>query len=107
MMAEALKSSPNSFDFVHLSNILDWLSPEEARATLSELEKLSGTRYVSPYYLAPAHAALGEIERAFSRLDEAFAERSNGMTYLTTDPNLDDLRPDPRFAELVRRTGLS
>ena len=23
-----------SYDFVHLSNILDWLSPEEARATL-------------------------------------------------------------------------
>ena len=81
--------------------------PDEARVTLAELERLSGTRYVSPYYLAPAHAALGEIDLAFSRLDEAFAERSNGMTYLTTDPNLDDLRADPRFGELVRRVGLS
>jgi hypothetical protein len=70
---------------------------------IAELEKLSETRYVSPYFLAPAHAALGDLELAFSRLEEAFAERSNGMTFLITDPNLDDLRPDPRFAALVRR----
>ncbi len=81
--------------------------PDEARATLAELRRLSEKRYVSPYFLAPAHAALGDIGLAFYCLEEAFAERSNGMTYLTTDPNLDDLRPDPRFAELVRRVGLS
>lgn len=33
-MDDALRRSPESYDFVHLSNILDWLSPEEARATL-------------------------------------------------------------------------
>ncbi len=33
-MTEALRRAPGSCDFVHLSNILDWLSPEEARATL-------------------------------------------------------------------------
>lgn len=33
-MAEALESAVASFDFVHLSNILDWLSPEKARRTL-------------------------------------------------------------------------
>lgn len=35
-MRETLEgSAPGSFDFVHLSNILDWLSPSEAAATLS------------------------------------------------------------------------
>jgi S-adenosylmethionine-diacylglycerol 3-amino-3-carboxypropyl transferase len=33
-MAESLEAAPASFDFVHLSNILDWLSREKARATL-------------------------------------------------------------------------
>lgn len=34
LMTDALRRSPGSYDFVHLSNILDWLSAEEARATL-------------------------------------------------------------------------
>ena len=33
-MAEELAAMPASFDFIHLSNILDWLSPEQARDTL-------------------------------------------------------------------------
>lgn len=33
-MTEALAAAPAAFDFVHLSNILDWLVPEKARATL-------------------------------------------------------------------------
>jgi S-adenosylmethionine-diacylglycerol 3-amino-3-carboxypropyl transferase len=33
-MAEALQGRREAFEFVHLSNILDWLSPEDARSTL-------------------------------------------------------------------------
>lgn len=33
-MADALRERPGEFDVVHLSNILDWLSPGEATATL-------------------------------------------------------------------------
>jgi S-adenosylmethionine-diacylglycerol 3-amino-3-carboxypropyl transferase len=33
-MTEVLAKTPGSYDFVHLSNILDWLSPEEGRTTL-------------------------------------------------------------------------
>jgi S-adenosylmethionine-diacylglycerol 3-amino-3-carboxypropyl transferase len=34
-MADALREHREAFDVVHLSNILDWLSPEEATATLT------------------------------------------------------------------------
>ncbi len=34
VITEALRRAPAACDFVHLSNILDWLSPEEARDTL-------------------------------------------------------------------------
>jgi S-adenosylmethionine-diacylglycerol 3-amino-3-carboxypropyl transferase len=34
MMAEALRDRSGEYDFVHLSNILDWLSSDEARSTL-------------------------------------------------------------------------
>jgi S-adenosylmethionine-diacylglycerol 3-amino-3-carboxypropyl transferase len=33
-MIDALREKPGEFDLVHLSNILDWLSPAEATATL-------------------------------------------------------------------------
>jgi S-adenosylmethionine-diacylglycerol 3-amino-3-carboxypropyl transferase len=33
-MADALRGRREEFDFIHLSNILDWLPPEEARSTL-------------------------------------------------------------------------
>lgn len=33
-MADALRGCREKFDVIHLSNILDWLSPEEARSTL-------------------------------------------------------------------------
>lgn len=58
------------------------------------------------YLMAHAHAALGETERAFACLERAFAERHLQLVSIKTDPALDDLRADPRFADLVRRMGL-
>jgi len=40
-MLEALDSTPEqSVDFLHLSNILDWLSPEEAGETLAAAHRV-------------------------------------------------------------------
>ena len=35
-MTEALDSVSSQYDFIHLSNILDWLSPEQAQGTLEK-----------------------------------------------------------------------
>jgi eukaryotic-like serine/threonine-protein kinase len=78
----------------------------EARRTLEELEEFSKSRYVSPYFTAAVHLALGDRDRALDGLEQACAERSLGMTFLKVDPNLDDLRAEPRFMDLVRRVGL-
>jgi len=77
----------------------------EARRTLGELEGISKSRYVSPYSMAALRLALEDCDSAFESLENAFSERSLGMTYLKLDPNLDDLRGDSRFADLVRRVG--
>ncbi len=77
-----------------------------ARGMLSELERLRSTQYVSALDLAMTHAALGEHEEAFRWLDEAASERAFHLVYLKVWPELDALRPDPRFAEMVRRIGL-
>jgi TolB-like protein/Flp pilus assembly protein TadD len=79
---------------------------EEARKTLAELEEISKTRYVSPYFRAAAYLPMGEKDRTFALLEEAFRERSHGLTFLKVDPKLAAVRSDPRFEDLVRRVGL-
>jgi serine/threonine protein kinase/tetratricopeptide (TPR) repeat protein len=78
----------------------------EAEATLARLEEMAGGRYVSPYYVAAIHAALGETDAAFARHEKALEERSHGLTFLLVDPGVDPLRSDPRFDDLLRRVGL-
>ena len=50
--------------------------------------------------------ALGDKDRAFQWLDRCYEERSPWLGWLKTDPALDPLRSDPRFADLLRRIGL-
>jgi tetratricopeptide (TPR) repeat protein len=78
----------------------------EAEKVLVRLEQMSEQSYVSLYPVAAIHAALGDPDSAFERLEEAFVERSHFLTFLKVDPHLDPLREDPRFGELVRRAGL-
>jgi tetratricopeptide (TPR) repeat protein len=76
------------------------------QATLANLEQKASERYVSPFYIAAAHAKLGEKDEAFAWLEKAFAERSAWLVNLNVDPDLDTLRSDPRLAALVKRIGL-
>jgi len=56
--------------------------------------------------LAIAYAHLGENDRAFELLEQSYRIREFGMLTLKNNPDLDLLRPDPRFRDLVRRVGL-
>jgi DNA-binding winged helix-turn-helix (wHTH) protein/TolB-like protein/Flp pilus assembly protein TadD len=77
-----------------------------AEGTLDELEKLRAESYASALDLADIHVALGDRERAFRWLDQAAAERAFHLIYLKVWPELDPLRPDPRFKALILRIGL-
>ncbi len=50
--------------------------------------------------------ALGEHDRAFEWLNRAIDEDSWFVFHLKVHPALDPLRSDPRFAALLKRTGL-
>jgi len=78
---------------------------EQARAILKQLE--GGKEYVSPEALADLYVALGEREQAFASLERAYAAHDAQLQFLRVDPNLDTLRADPRFTELMRRVGLT
>ena len=78
---------------------------ENALRLLDELRTLSHQRYVSPFFIALLHIGLGENDRAFEWLEEAFRKRSYWLIGMKTDPRLDRLRSDPRFTDLMRRVG--
>jgi DNA-binding winged helix-turn-helix (wHTH) protein/Flp pilus assembly protein TadD len=79
----------------------------EAAALLRELETLSQHRYVSPYWPAVVHTALGDRQRALELLGRAYAERDVWLTWLGVDPRFDALREEPRFRELLEKVGLA
>src|SRR5215469_16289444 len=78
----------------------------EALKTVKQLVRLSKRRYVSPYNIAVVYAGLDEKELAFDGLQKAVADRSIYPTDLRTKEELDSLRSDPRYSELLRRMGL-
>jgi tetratricopeptide (TPR) repeat protein len=78
----------------------------EAQQVLDDLQQLSRTRYVSPMLGALIAVGLGEHERAFAWLEQAYADRAQMLSELKAEPVFDPLRGDPRFADLMRRVGL-
>jgi hypothetical protein len=79
----------------------------EAQKVLDHLKELSAHGWVAPYNVAVIYAGLGDKNQAFAVLEQAYKDRSYYMaTYLATDERLDNLRSDPRFADLRKRVGL-
>lgn len=62
--------------------------------------------YGSAYEIGRLYADLGDKEKAFEWLDTAYREHDFLLRELNTAFEVDNLRSDPRFAELVRKVGL-
>ena len=76
-----------------------------ARALLDAILRDARGRYVSPSTVADVYERLGLVDAAFEWLERAYAEHSNHMAYLAVEWH-PGLRPDPRYAALMRRVGL-
>jgi len=78
-------------------------------ARLQVTDDLAGTgpmSTVAPYLRAVARAQLGDIDTALEHVEEMIVRRLGQVLFLATDPALDPLRTDPRFAQIVARVGL-
>jgi serine/threonine-protein kinase len=80
--------------------------PGTALQLVDELGRQRGPEAAAPGSLAVVYAALGQRDRAFAWLDKAYAERDAWLLFLKVEPKFDNLRSDPRFDMLLRRTGL-
>ncbi len=69
-------------------------------------QRQRNTGYSSAYEIALFYADLGDKNQAFRWLNTAYQERDTFVPGLKTDFQLDPLRSDPRFSEIVRKVGL-
>jgi serine/threonine protein kinase/tetratricopeptide (TPR) repeat protein len=79
---------------------------DEAIKILNELKARSKQEYVSPNLFAYIYAGLGDKDQAFAWLEKAYEERSDLVGGLKVGRQLDPLRSDPRFQDLLRRMNL-
>ncbi len=61
---------------------------------------------VNPMDMAWLYARLNKPDEVFEWLEKAYQERRTRLVFLKVEPAWDNLRSDPRFADLVRRVGL-
>jgi len=77
-----------------------------AREALAALKRYAQRSYVSPVDFATIHFALGEEERAFNLLDEAYELRATDLAFIKMAPFLEGVRRTPRFVEFLKKIGL-
>jgi tetratricopeptide (TPR) repeat protein len=80
--------------------------PGALTQAIETLQTRRKTHYCSPFMIARLYADLGDKEQAFQWLDTAYREHDWLLMALNTEFQLDPVRTDPRFAELVRKVGL-
>jgi eukaryotic-like serine/threonine-protein kinase len=80
---------------------------KEALKLLDELNRDSAQGYVPGYAFALIYIGLNEKEEALNRLEKVVNDRSPTLVYFAAGPELDDLRGEQRFKEMLKRMNLS
>jgi Flp pilus assembly protein TadD len=78
----------------------------EALQIIKELETMSGASLSQAHWIAKIYAALNEKEQALAWLERGLGTGAMGAFY-KDDPIWDPIRSDPRFADLLRRMGIT
>jgi eukaryotic-like serine/threonine-protein kinase len=84
----AMQEAAKQFEHLHATNQIFW-----------------------PMTLAQLYAGLGDKDRAFYWMEQAYKYRDRiggdfGLEFVRLEPMLDPLRSDPRYKDLIRRVGL-
>jgi TolB-like protein/Flp pilus assembly protein TadD len=80
---------------------------DAANSIISRFKEIEKTHYVMNFFVATIYAGLGEKDKAFVELEDAYQQRDWRMSVLLkTEPLIESLRDDPRYKDLLKRMNL-
>ncbi len=105
---KALEMSGDAATAVTLAHVYSAVGRKaEAEKILRDLERKVNRTPDSSLTMARIYATRGQNDKAFEFLEKAYSEKAFYMPgNMKADPLLDNLRPDPRFQNLLLRMGL-
>ena len=80
---------------------------DEARRIVEELEELSQRIYVPSFCIGLIHSSLGQNPEAFEWFEKAYATHNEWINWWGVAPEVDNLRSDSRFKDLLKRLNLT
>lgn len=109
-IAETFTSIELNKDSVGKGYLGLWLAKsgkrDEALKLLNELRQESTRDYVQSYNFALIYLGLGDKEQALNWLEKHMSARSETANTYAVAPELDDLRSEPRFKEMLKGMNL-
>jgi eukaryotic-like serine/threonine-protein kinase len=79
---------------------------DEASKLLSELKQEATRNYVQGYTFAIIYIGLGDKQEALNWLEKHMADRAETASAYAVTSELDDLRSEPRFKDMLKRMNL-
>ena len=114
MYAEAVAETRKSMELNPASSNLGYLGlwfarsgkRDETLKLLAELKRDSTREYVQSYTFALIYIGLGDKNQALDYLEKHMLSGAETANQYAAAPELDDLRSEPRFKEMLRRMNL-
>ena len=96
---QQLRGNTAAAEFTRAASAGGW--ENYMRAAIAEPGKAGIYRAQLAYY----HIVLGDMDAAFDTLNESISGHDESVLLIVSDPRFEPLYDDPRYAELVKRTG--
>jgi TolB-like protein/Tfp pilus assembly protein PilF len=79
---------------------------EDAKNMIELLLEKSEEEYISPFWIAVAHAGLGEKDKTLAWLEKALSIKDGSLVFLKVIPIFEHLHSEPRFVNILIEMGL-
>jgi TolB-like protein/Tfp pilus assembly protein PilF len=106
-LEQRLKLEGRTDDAKRISKSYQHNGWREALRVLAQISEKPSSKSYDPWGVATVYSYLGDKDQALAWLRKAIEARTSFVDYLRVDPAWDNIRSDPRFAELVHRVGLT